>query len=72
MCQLTPEPENANVSSSLSKPKAGRRRWGYMTGVLKGEDWDDFEDTDTTSTTLNKPIFTSNEKRLQGDSSMNR
>ncbi|KAG7314065.1 hypothetical protein KOW79_022561 [Hemibagrus wyckioides] len=70
--KLTAEPENANLSSSLSKPKVGRRRWGYVTGVLKGEDWDDYEDTDTTSTTLNKPIFTSNEKRLQGDSSVNR
>ncbi|KAK3507368.1 hypothetical protein QTP70_014813 [Hemibagrus guttatus] len=70
--KLTPEPENANLSSSLSKPTGGRRRWGYVTGVLKGEVWDDYEDTDTTGTTLNKPIFTSNEKRLQGDSSMNR
>ncbi|KAB5518433.1 hypothetical protein PHYPO_G00165830 [Pangasianodon hypophthalmus] len=70
--KLTPEPENANLPSSLSKPKGGRRRWGYVTGVLKGEDWDDYEDTDTTTTTLNKPIFISNEKRLQGDSSVNR
>ncbi|GAA6111903.1 serine/threonine-protein kinase ICK-like, partial [Tachysurus ichikawai] len=70
--KLTLEPENANLSSSLSKAKAGRRRWGNVTGVLKGEDWDDSEETDCTNTTLNKSIFTSNEKRLQGDSSMNR
>ncbi|XP_060720344.1 serine/threonine-protein kinase ICK-like [Tachysurus vachellii] len=70
--KLTLEPENANLSGSLSKAKGGRRRWGNVTGVLKGEDWDDSEDTDSTNTTLNKSIFTSNEKRLQGDSSMNR
>ncbi|XP_053475326.1 serine/threonine-protein kinase ICK-like isoform X4 [Ictalurus furcatus] len=71
--KLTPEPENANLSSSLSMPKGGRRRWGNVTRVLKVYDWDDFEDTDTTTTTLNKPIFISNEQRLQGDSNvMNR
>ncbi|XP_060772881.1 serine/threonine-protein kinase ICK-like isoform X2 [Neoarius graeffei] len=70
--KLTPEPENANLLSSSSKPKAGRRRWGYVTGVLKGEDWDDYEDAETTTTTLNKPIFISNEKRVQGEGSMNR
>lgn len=72
VCQPTPEPENVNLSSSLSKPKGGRRRWGYVTGVLKGEDWDDYEDTDTTTTTLNKPAFICNEKQLQGDSDVNR
>ncbi|KAM9449504.1 serine/threonine-protein kinase ICK-like isoform 2-T2 [Clarias gariepinus] len=70
--KLTPEPENANLSSSLSKPKAGRRRWGYATGVLKKEDWDDYEDMDAKITSLNKPVFISKEKQLQGDSSVGR
>ncbi|TSP25435.1 Vitrin [Bagarius yarrelli] len=70
--KATPEPENANVSNSLSKPKGGRRRWGYVTGVSKGEDWDDYEETDTTSTTLNKPVSTSTETRQQGDGGVNR
>lgn len=72
MCQPTAEPENANLSSSLSKPKGGRRRWGYVTGVLKGDDWDDYDDSDTTATTLNKPLFISNEKHVHGDSDVNR
>lgn len=70
--QFTPDPENVNLSSSVSKPKGGRRRWGYVTGVLKGDDWDDNEDIDVTTTTLNKPVFISNDKRLQGDCGVNR
>lgn len=69
--QLTPEPENANVSSYMMKPKGGRRRWGHISGILKGEDWDDYEDLDTTTTAMNKPSFVSNDKRWQ-DNSLNR
>ncbi|XP_060720347.1 serine/threonine-protein kinase ICK-like isoform X1 [Tachysurus vachellii] len=55
-----------------SKPKGGRRRWGNVAGVLKCEDCDDSDDADSTNTTPKKLFFTSNEKQLQGDSSVNR
>ncbi|KAF3842168.1 hypothetical protein F7725_024119 [Dissostichus mawsoni] len=34
------------------KPKGGRRRWGHGTGHHKGEDWDDYEETDLTSISI--------------------
>ncbi|KAL7855437.1 hypothetical protein AOLI_G00190410 [Acnodon oligacanthus] len=70
--QLTPEPENANFSSYTTKPKVGRRRWGHVTGTLKGDDWDDYEDVDMAISSLNKPGYINSDKRWQGDSSLNR
>ncbi|XP_066517362.1 serine/threonine-protein kinase ICK-like [Hoplias malabaricus] len=70
--QLTSEPENSNFSSHPLKPKGGRRRWGHVTGVLKGEEWDDYEDLDSTKTALNKSTSINNDKRRQTDNSLNR
>ncbi|XP_063047062.1 serine/threonine-protein kinase ICK-like [Engraulis encrasicolus] len=67
----TQESENTNFSGFSSKPKAGRRRWGHgATGVLK-DDWDDYEDIDTTITLLGKTGH-STDKHRQGDDAPNR
>lgn len=47
--QMRQEPENANLLTYPSKPKGGRRRWGHSTGTFKGEDVDDYAETDLTS-----------------------
>ncbi|XP_029031833.1 serine/threonine-protein kinase ICK-like isoform X2 [Betta splendens] len=65
--QTRQESENANLLSCQLKPKVGRRRWGHGTGHLKGEDWDDYEETDLTSTTiLGKSNFSTGKSR-QGE-----
>ncbi|CAL8284874.1 unnamed protein product [Arctogadus glacialis] len=43
---LRPDPENGGALSLQTKPKAGRRRWGHSTGLLKADDWEDYEDTE--------------------------
>ncbi|KAG9260101.1 serine/threonine-protein kinase ICK-like [Astyanax mexicanus] len=70
--QVTSEPQNANFSSYMMKPKAGRRRWGHVTGVLRGEEWDDYEDLDASPTAPNKPAYITNDKRWHDDNSLNR
>ncbi|KAM7408844.1 hypothetical protein PAMA_002524 [Pampus argenteus] len=66
------ESENANLLSYHLKPKEGRRRWGHGTGHLKGEDWDDYEETDLTSISiLGKSNFPT-EKSRQGDEALSR
>ncbi|XP_055786369.1 serine/threonine-protein kinase ICK-like isoform X2 [Salvelinus fontinalis] len=47
--QLTQEAENANLSYQVKPKDEGRRRWGHGSGLLKGDGWDDFEDTELTS-----------------------
>ena len=44
LLKLRPDPENGSALSLQTKPKAGRRRWGHSTGLLKGDDWEDYED----------------------------
>ncbi|XP_014035654.1 serine/threonine-protein kinase ICK isoform X2 [Salmo salar] len=63
--QLTQEAENANFLSYQTKPKGGgRRRWGHGTGLLKGDEWDDFEDTELTSLSfLGKTNFPTEKRR---------
>ncbi|XP_029554744.1 serine/threonine-protein kinase ICK [Salmo trutta] len=63
--QLTQEAENANFLSYQVKPKGGgRRRWGHGSGLLKGDGWDDFEDTELTSlSVLCKTNFPSEKRR---------
>uniref|UniRef100_A0A4W5QUG0 non-specific serine/threonine protein kinase n=1 Tax=Hucho hucho TaxID=62062 RepID=A0A4W5QUG0_9TELE len=63
--QLTQEAENANFFSYQMKPKGGgRRRWGHGTGLLKGDEWDDFEDTELTSLSfLGKTNFPTEKQR---------
>lgn len=67
---LTQESENANFSGFPTKPKAGRRRWGHTTGGLK-DDWDDYEDIETTITLLGKTGHSS-EKRRQAEGASSR
>ncbi|TWW78806.1 Serine/threonine-protein kinase ICK [Takifugu flavidus] len=47
--QTRQEPENANVLNYQLKSRGGRRRWGHVTGSCKGEDMDDYEETDLTT-----------------------
>ncbi|XP_029621247.1 serine/threonine-protein kinase ICK isoform X2 [Salmo trutta] len=63
--QLTQEAENANFLRYQTKPKGGgRRRWGHGTGLLKGDEWDDFEDTELTSLSfLGKTNFPTEKRR---------
>ncbi|XP_030603462.1 serine/threonine-protein kinase ICK isoform X2 [Archocentrus centrarchus] len=70
--QTRQETENANLLSYQMKPKVGRRRWGHGTGHLKGEDWDDYEETDLTSIgTLGKSNFSAQKSR-QGEDALSR
>ncbi|KAL0964664.1 hypothetical protein UPYG_G00327220 [Umbra pygmaea] len=57
------EAENDNLLSYQMKAKGcGRRRWGH--GFLKGNDWDDFDDTEVTSlTVLGKNTFPTDKRR---------
>ncbi|CDQ61321.1 unnamed protein product [Oncorhynchus mykiss] len=63
--QLTQEAENANFLSYQVKPKGGgRRRWGHGSGLLKGDGWEDFEDTELTSlSVLCKTNFPTEKRR---------
>ncbi|XP_029496092.1 serine/threonine-protein kinase ICK-like [Oncorhynchus nerka] len=63
--QLTQEADNANFLSYQVKPKGGgRRRWGHGSGLLKGDGWDDFEDTELTSlSVLCKTNFPTEKRR---------
>ncbi|XP_029305556.1 serine/threonine-protein kinase ICK-like [Cottoperca gobio] len=62
--QARQESEKANLLSYQVKPKGGRRRWGHGTGHLKGEDWDDYEETDLTSiSVLGKSNFSAEQSR---------
>ncbi|KAM8860198.1 serine/threonine-protein kinase ICK-like [Spinachia spinachia] len=71
--QSRQETEKANLLSYQLKPKGGgRRRWGHGTGHLKGEDWDDYEETDPTSISiLGKSTF-STEKSRRGEDPLSR
>ncbi|XP_046885588.1 serine/threonine-protein kinase ICK-like [Hypomesus transpacificus] len=58
------ESENANLLTYQLKPKGSRRRWGHGTGHRKGDDWDDFEDTELTSlSVLGKTNFFTEKRR---------
>ncbi|XP_068183292.1 serine/threonine-protein kinase ICK-like isoform X2 [Antennarius striatus] len=66
------ESENSNLLSYHFKPKGGRRRWGHVTGHVKGEDLDDYEEADLTSIhILGKSNFSA-EKSRQGDDAQSR
>ncbi|TNN56163.1 Serine/threonine-protein kinase ICK [Liparis tanakae] len=70
--QTRQETEKANPPNYQLKPKGGRRRWGHGTGHPKGEDWDDYEETDLTSiSVLGKSNF-STEKARQGEDALSR
>ncbi|XP_056148398.1 serine/threonine-protein kinase ICK-like [Lampris incognitus] len=62
------ESENTNLLNYQLKPKGGRRRWGHGTGLVKGEDWDEYEDADLISlTVLNKTRFSGEKSRQAKD-----
>ncbi|KAM9848223.1 serine/threonine-protein kinase ICK-like [Aulostomus maculatus] len=64
--------ENTNLVSYQLKPKGGRRRWGHGAGHLKGDDWDDYEETELTSVSiLGKSNFPT-EKMRQGENAARR
>ncbi|KAM9726225.1 serine/threonine-protein kinase ICK-like isoform 1-T1 [Menidia menidia] len=66
------ESENANLLSYQLKPKGGgRRRWGYGTGHLKGDDWDDEEADLSSISILGKGNFPSQKSR-QGEDVLSR
>ncbi|KAM9365194.1 serine/threonine-protein kinase ICK-like isoform 1-T2 [Pholidichthys leucotaenia] len=65
--QTRQESENANMLGYQMKPKGGRqRRWGHGTGHLKGDDWDDHEETDLISI-LGKSKISTEKLRQQED-----
>ncbi|XP_028279635.1 serine/threonine-protein kinase ICK-like isoform X2 [Parambassis ranga] len=71
--QTRQESENANLLSYQLKPKGGgRRRWGHNTGHLKGEDWDDYEDSDLTSISILGKSNFSTAKSRQGEDALSR
>ncbi|XP_037541321.1 serine/threonine-protein kinase ICK [Nematolebias whitei] len=47
--QTQQESDNANLLSYIKPKGGGRRRWGHGTGHLKGQDWDNYEETDLSS-----------------------
>ncbi|KAJ8013729.1 hypothetical protein DPEC_G00032820 [Dallia pectoralis] len=61
----TQEAENDKFLSYQMKPKGGGRRlWGHGNTLLKGDDWDDFGDTELTSlSVLGKTNFPSEKRR---------
>ncbi|KAM4599971.1 serine/threonine-protein kinase ICK-like [Fundulus diaphanus] len=67
------ESGSANLLNYQVKPKGGgRRRWGHGTGHLKGEDWDNYDESDLSSLSiLGKSTFPS-EKRRQGEDAASR
>ncbi|XP_067378231.1 serine/threonine-protein kinase ICK-like isoform X2 [Channa argus] len=70
--QTRQESENTNLLSYQLKPKGGRRRWGHGTGHLKGEDWDEYEETDLTSTSILRKTNFSTDKSRQGEDALSR
>ncbi|XP_071375477.1 serine/threonine-protein kinase ICK-like [Centroberyx affinis] len=70
--KMRQESENANLLSYQLKPKGGRRRWGHGTGLLKGEDWDDYDDTELTSISILGKTHFSSEKSRQGEDALSR
>nr|XP_015218228.1 PREDICTED: serine/threonine-protein kinase ICK [Lepisosteus oculatus] len=62
--------EKAVLPGVHTKPKAGRRRWAHVSGVLKSSgDWDDFEDVEVSSLSRMK---VTNDKRRHGDEALSR
>nr|XP_054605982.1 serine/threonine-protein kinase ICK [Nothobranchius furzeri] len=69
--QTQQDVHNLSLLGYQLKPKGGRR-WGHAAGHVKGEDWDNYEETDPYSISiLGKPNFSS-EKSRQGDDSLSR
>lgn len=70
--QLRQESENSNVLNYQMKPKGSWRRWGLSTGHFKGEELDDYEETDLTAMGIMGKSKSSSEKSRQGDDARSR
>lgn len=70
--QMRQEPENSKVLNYQLKPKGGRRRWGHVTGSCKGEDMDDYEETDLTALSILGKSKSSADKSRQGENGRGR
>uniref|UniRef100_I3JTH0 non-specific serine/threonine protein kinase n=1 Tax=Oreochromis niloticus TaxID=8128 RepID=I3JTH0_ORENI len=67
-------PPSLLLPTNTLKPKGGggRRRWGHGTGHLKGDDWDDYEETDLTSISILGKSNFSTQKSRQGEGTLSR
>lgn len=70
--QMRQEPENSKVLNYQLKPKGGRRRWGHVIGSCKGEDMDDYEETDLTTVSILGKSKSSADKSRQGENGRGR
>lgn len=70
--QMRQESENSNLLNYQMKPKGSWRRWGHSTGHFKGEELDDYEDTDLTSMGILGKSKSSTEKSRQSDDARSR
>ncbi|XP_023684839.1 serine/threonine-protein kinase ICK isoform X2 [Paramormyrops kingsleyae] len=70
--RLAEETENANLASYLTKPRAGRRRWGHGEGTLKADDWGDYEEPEALAAGALCRTTLANDKRRPGDEALGR
>lgn len=66
------EAENSNLMNYQMKPKGSWRRWGHSTGHFKGEELDDYEETDLTTMGILGKSKSSTEKSRQSDDARSR
>lgn len=64
--KLRQEPELTNALGYQMKAKAGRRRWGHGAGLLKGDEWDEYEDGELASLS-GKSNFSMEKPKHAGD-----
>lgn len=70
--QMRQEAENSNLLNYQMKPKGSWRRWGHSTGHFKGEELDDYEETDLTTMGILGKSKSSTEKSRQSDDARSR
>ncbi|XP_019726246.1 serine/threonine-protein kinase ICK-like isoform X2 [Hippocampus comes] len=66
------ESDNTNPLTYQMKAKGGRRRWGHSTGHLKEDEWDDYEDTELTPSSILGKSNSSKDKSRQADEPLRR
>ncbi|CAG09410.1 unnamed protein product [Tetraodon nigroviridis] len=70
--QMRQEPEGSKALNYQLKPKGGRRRWGHVPGPCKGEDVDDYEESDLTTVSVLGKSKSSADKSRQGENGRGR
>uniref|UniRef100_A0A3Q2Y6W1 non-specific serine/threonine protein kinase n=1 Tax=Hippocampus comes TaxID=109280 RepID=A0A3Q2Y6W1_HIPCM len=70
--QTRQESDNTNPLTYQMKAKGGRRRWGHSTGHLKEDEWDDYEDTELTPSSILGKSNSSKDKSRQADEPLRR